>query len=75
MGGERYAEYAEEDGYMLTYGVCGAIVISAGFIEKRCRDGGNVKGALVAKKFGNWFLIGAGGWIAWHLVAGMLALV
>ncbi|MED4599848.1 hypothetical protein P9314_03890 [Paenibacillus validus] len=60
---------------MLTYGICGAIVISAGFIEKRAREAGNAEAALSAKRFGWWFLVGAGGWIAWQWVAVMVALV
>lgn len=60
---------------VLTYGICGAIVISAGFIEKRAREGGNTEVALAAKRFGRWFLLGAGGWVAWEWIAGMMALV
>ncbi|MGG1600970.1 hypothetical protein [Paenibacillus naphthalenovorans] len=60
---------------MLTYGVCGAIVISAGYIEKKARENGNTEAALAARRFGRWFLIGAGGWITWQWVAGMVALI
>lgn len=60
---------------MATYGAIGAIVIGSSWIEKRCRDGGNVTGALAAKRFGRWFLAGAGGWITVKWICGMLALV
>ncbi|MFD0675299.1 MULTISPECIES: hypothetical protein [unclassified Paenibacillus] len=60
---------------MLTYGICGAIVISSGLIERKARENGNVTGALAAQRFGRFFLIGAGGWIAWEWISGMLALV
>lgn len=60
---------------MLTYGIIGAVTIAAGLAEKTCRDNGNVTGALAARKFGRFFLLGAGGWILAQWIAGMMALV
>lgn len=60
---------------MLTYGVIGAIAIVSGLTEKSCRDKGNVTGALAARKFGRFFILGAGGWVLMQWIAGMVALV
>ncbi|MCM3497662.1 hypothetical protein M4D52_29955 [Paenibacillus lactis] len=60
---------------MVTYGVIVGTVIAAGLVEARCRNGGNVTGALAAQRFGRFFLVGAGLALSWQWIAGMIALL
>ncbi|WP_144376706.1 hypothetical protein [Paenibacillus sp. FSL A5-0031] len=60
---------------MMTYVTIGAIVITTTLLEKRSRDAGNTDGALTARRFGRYFLLGSGAMIAYEWVSGMLALM
>jgi len=60
---------------MVTYGVIVGTVAVAGIVEARCRNEGNVTGALAAKRFGQFFLIGAGATLTWMWIAGMIELL
>lgn len=60
---------------MGTYVIIVGTVVAAGVVEVRCRNGGNVTGALAARKFGQSFLIGAGVALSWQWIAGMIALL
>lgn len=60
---------------MFTFISIGGVVIGGALLEKRLSNGGNVSGAKTVKTFTKFFLIGAGGWIVWEWVAGMVALV
>ena len=60
---------------MGTYVIIVGTVVAAGVIEVRCRNGGNVTGALAARKFGQSFLISAGIALTWQWIAGMISLL
>lgn len=60
---------------MITYGIIVGTVVVAGMIEVRCRNEGNVTAALAAKRFGQFFLIGAGATLTWLWIAGMIELL
>ncbi|WP_422657351.1 hypothetical protein ACK8P5_16515 [Paenibacillus sp. EC2-1] len=60
---------------MITYGVIVAITISAGLLELSLLNEGNVTSALAAKRFGRFFLLGAGVAVSWQWIAGMIELL
>ncbi|MFD1957147.1 hypothetical protein ACFSL6_24005 [Paenibacillus thailandensis] len=60
---------------MATFGSIGIIVLGAVLVEKRCREAGNTDGALAAKRFGRYFLVGAGGMVAYEWMHGLLTLL
>lgn len=60
---------------MVTFGSIAGIVLGAVMIEKRCRDAGNVDGALTARKFSRLFVIGAGGMLVLEWIRAMIGLL
>ncbi|WP_160045709.1 hypothetical protein [Paenibacillus sp. USDA918EY] len=60
---------------MITYGIIGAVTISAGFLELRLRNTGNAPGAVAAKRFGRFFLLGAGIALSWQWIGAMIGLL
>lgn len=60
---------------MMTFGSIATIVFGAVMVEKRCRDAGNVDGALTARKFGRLFVLGAGGMLVLEWIRAMIGLL
>ncbi|MEK5641949.1 hypothetical protein BK138_08465 [Paenibacillus rhizosphaerae] len=60
---------------MATYGIIVGTYIVTAMIEARCRNGGDPIGALAARRFGRFFLLGAGLALSWQWIAGMVELL
>lgn len=60
---------------MMTFGSIAGIVFGAVVVEKRCRDAGNVDGALTARKFSRLFVLGAGGMVVFEWIRAMIDLI
>lgn len=60
---------------MMTFGSIAVIVLGAVMVEKRCREAGNVDGALTARRFSRLFILGAGGMLAIEWILAMIGLL